>query len=143
MQFDPNNTVVKLCAGGMDLEAAGQPEAAADLFLQAWEISTNDLERLTAAHYVARQKSAIDKLKWDEVALNLALKINDENVKGAYPSLYLNVAKGYEDLNDFNRALDNYNLALGYTGHLLDDGYGRMIKGGIVNGIDRVSAKKP
>jgi len=50
---------------------------------------------------VARhQGNTEDKLKWDETALQLALKINDDNVKEAYPSLYLNIAKGYEDLHD-------------------------------------------
>ena len=34
--FDPNNAVVQLCAQGMELEGKGEDEAAAALFLQAW-----------------------------------------------------------------------------------------------------------
>jgi tetratricopeptide (TPR) repeat protein len=139
MQFDPNNNVVKLCAQGMDMEGKGDQQGASALFIRAWNEATNDVEKFTAAHYVARhQKSIADKLKWDETALQLALNINDDTIKGAYPSLYLNIAKCYEDLNDFDNARKNYTLALSFTGQLTDDGYGNMIKEGIMNGIKRV-----
>ena len=139
MQFDPNNKVVKLCAQGMDMEGKGKPEEASRLFLQAWNEATNDFEKFTAAHYVARhQKNGADKLKWDETALQLALRINDDTVKGAFPSLYLNIAKCYEDLNDFDNAKRNYELALSFSNLLPDNGYGNMIKDGITNGIERV-----
>lgn len=137
MHFDPDNHVVKLCIQGMDSE--GIPEEASKLFIQAWNEATNDFERFIAAHYVARhQKSVADKLKRDETALNLALKINDDTVSGAYPSLYLNIAKCYEDLGDRKSAGKNYQLALSFTDRLSDDGYGNMIKGGILNGIERL-----
>lgn len=137
MHFDPNNRVIKLCTQGMDVE--GNPEEAGKLFMQAWNEATNDFERFIACHYVARlQKSVEDKLKWDETALNLALKINDDTVSGAYPSLYLNIAKCHEDLGDIENAGKNYQLALSFTNRLSDDGYGNMIKGGILNGIERL-----
>ena len=140
MEFDPNNKVVKLCAQGMDMEGKGNAKEASKLFLQAWKEATNDFEKFTAAHYVARhQKSVADKLKWDETALQLALKINKDTVKGAFPSLYLNIAKCCEDLNDFDNAKKNYELALSFTSFLRDDGYGNMIRGGIKNGIERVT----
>ena len=63
----------------------------------------NHFEKFISAHYVARHQENIqDKLKWDETALNLALKINDKNIKGALPSLYLNIAKCHEDLKDLS-----------------------------------------
>lgn len=140
MEFDSNNNVVKLCAQGMDLEGKGKLEKASKLFLQAWDEATNDFEKFTAAHYVARhQKTVVDKLNWDETALNLALKINDDKMKGSYPSLYLNIAKCYEDLKDVDNAKKNYQLALSFTNLLPDNGYGKMIKGGILNGIERVT----
>jgi rifampin ADP-ribosylating transferase len=139
MQFDPNNKIVKLCTQGMDMEGKGNQDEASQYFLQAWNEATNDFEKFTAAHYVARhQKSVADKLKWDETALQLALKINDDAIKETYPSLYLNIAKCYEDLNDFDNAKKNYQLALSFTNLLPDNGYGNMIKGGIMNGIERV-----
>jgi tetratricopeptide (TPR) repeat protein len=142
MQFDPENHVVKLCAQGMQSEGEGKPEEASELFIQAWNAAANDREKFTAAHYVARQqKSVADKLKWDQAALNLALKIGDEDIKGAYPSLYLNIAKCYEDLNEFDKAHENYQSALKFTTSLLDDGYGSMIRSGINKGIERVQLK--
>jgi tetratricopeptide (TPR) repeat protein len=140
MEIDPNNNVVKLCTQGMALEGQGKPEEASKLFIRAWDEAANDFEKFTAAHYVARhQKSVADKLKWDETALQLALKINDKSVKESLPSLHLNIAKCYEDLNDFENAKANYQLALSFTNVLPDNGYGNMIKGGIMKGIERVT----
>lgn len=139
MQFDPNNKIVKLCAQGMDMEGKGNPEEASKHFIQAWNEATNDFEKFTAAHYVARHQISIEeKLKWDETALQLALKINDDTIKEAYPSLYLNIAKCYEDLNDFVNARKNYQLALSFTNQLSHKGYGNMIRVGIMDGIKRV-----
>lgn len=144
MEFDPNNKLIKLCVRGMEMETKGLPEEASKLFLQAWNEATNNFEKFTAAHYVARhQKSVADKLKWDKIALQFGLKINDETVKGSYPSLYLNIAKCYEDLKDFDNAKINYQLALSFTNLLPDDGYGNMIKGGITKGIERIKYLNP
>jgi len=142
MQFDPNNKIVKLCARGMELEGEGKNDEASKVFLEAWEQASDDKEKFTAAHYVARhQQSIADKLAWDETALELALKIKDASVKGAYPSLYLNIAKGYEDLEEFEKAAKNYETALTYTNFLHEDGYGRMIRGGVENGLERIKAR--
>ncbi len=139
MQFDSNNKVIQLCAKGMEMETNQKPEEAQTLFLQAWNDATNDFEKFTAAHYVARhQKSIQDKLKWDEIALAFALKINDSSMTANYPSLYLNIAKCYEDLKDFGNAQKNYQVALSYADLLPDNGYGQVIKSGIKNGIQRL-----
>lgn len=123
----------------MKLEGEGKKVEALECFQQAWDEATNDFEKFTSAHYVARHQDNIaDKLKWDKTALHLALKINDENMKGAYPSLYLNIGKCYEDLSNFESARENYELALFFTTFLADDGYGKMIISGIRNGIDRL-----
>jgi hypothetical protein len=99
MEFNPNNNVVKLCLQGMDMEEKGKPEEASKLFLQAWNEATNDFEKFISAHYVARhQKNVSDKLEWLETALQFALKINNDTVKSAFPSLYSNIAKCYEDV---------------------------------------------
>lgn len=123
----------------MEMEGKGKPDEANRLFHQAWDEATNDFEKFTAAHYVARhQKNVADKLKWDETALQLALKINDDHIKESYPSLYLNIAKCHEDLHDFENARKNYELALSFSHHLTDNGYGKMIRGGILSGLERV-----
>ena len=111
MEFNPTNNVVKICIEAMGLEEKGNP-AAGKLFLQAWNESANDLEKFIAAHYVARQQTNVpDKLKWLETALQFALKINDDTVNSALPSLYLNIAKCYEELSEPDKAKKNYALA--------------------------------
>lgn len=142
MQFDPNNKIIQLCAKGMEMETKQNPEEAKALFLQAWEEATNDFEKFTAAHYVARHQPTVeDKLKWDETALSFALKINDGSMEAHYPSLYLNIAKCYEDLKDLESARENYEVALSYAAHLPDNGYGKMIRSGINNGLQRLDER--
>ena len=139
MQFDPDNKVVKLCAEGMEFEGTGDHEKAHRNFLQAWEHASDNSEKFIAAHYLARhQKSVTDKLHWDEVALQLALEMNDETTYPQLPSLHLNIGKCYEDLNNFSKANENYLIAKSFTSYLPDDGYGNMIKAGIENGIARI-----
>ncbi len=112
MEFNPANNVVKLSLQGMSLEEKGKPEEAREIFVRAWDEATDDLERFIAAYYLARyQKSVSDKLKWLETALQFALKINNDSVNSAFPSLYLNIAKCYQDLGDPDQAKKNHELS--------------------------------
>ena len=105
------------------MEGKGQPEEAGRLFLQAWDQSTNDFEKFTAAYYVARHQANVhDKLRWHKTALQFALQTNDEAVKAAFPSLYSAIAKCYEELNDLENAKKNYDLANSFTGKPSDNG---------------------
>ncbi|WP_411682384.1 NAD(+)--rifampin ADP-ribosyltransferase [Clostridium thailandense] len=123
MKFDPNNIVIKLCMMGMSLEDNGNTEDAATTFHKAWQVATDDYERFIAAYYLARQqKSITDKVKWMETSLQCALNINDDNVKSAYPTLYLNIAKYYEELCDSDNAKRNYELSNSYQGAPSDEG---------------------
>lgn len=123
MDFNPNNHIVKLCLQGMGMEDVGRPEEANRLFLQAWDEATNDFEKFLAAHYVARnQKNASDKLKWLETSLEFALAINNVAVKSAFPSLYLSIAKCYEDLGGPDKAKKNYDLAISFKEKPSDKG---------------------
>jgi tetratricopeptide (TPR) repeat protein len=123
MQFSPNNKVIQLCIQGIDLEEKGKPEEAGKLFLHAWNEATNDFEKFIAAHYVARHQSNVeDKLKWLETDLQLALKINDNTVKSALPTLYSNIAKCYEELNDPDNAKKNFELSVSFTDNPSDVG---------------------
>ena len=123
MEFNPANNVVKLSLQGMSLEENGKPEEASKLFRQAWNEATDELEKFIAAHNVAgSQKNASSKLKWFETALQFALKINDDTVKSAFPSLYLNIAKCHEDLNNHDMAKENYELATSFNDKPADKG---------------------
>ncbi len=123
MEFNPNNNIVKLCLGGMGMEEKGKPEEASQLFQHAWDQATSDFEKFIASHYLARhQKNVSDKLKWLETSLQFALKINDPTVRSAFPSLYLKVAKCYEDLGDPDKAKKNYELATSFQDKPSDKG---------------------
>lgn len=142
MEFNQDNKVIQLCAKGMELEGQGKLTEASNLFDEAWNMATTDFEKFTAAHYVARdQKSVSDKLKWDQTALKYALDVGDETTKATLPSLYLNIGKCYEDLNDLENAKSNYQSAFSFATYLPDDGYGNMIKAGISKGLDRIKEK--
>ncbi len=123
IKFDPNNVVIKLCVSGMNQEDSGNIEDAIAMFRKAWNEATDDYERFIAGYHIARlQKSITDKLKWMETSLQCALKINDENVKSAYPTLYSNIAKCYVELFDTDNANRNYKLADSYKGKPSDKG---------------------
>jgi tetratricopeptide (TPR) repeat protein len=123
MEFNPNNDIVKLCLQGMDLEGKSKPEEANTIFLQAWNEATNDYEKFLAAYYVARhQKNVSNKLKWLDACLQFALKINNDSVQSAFPSLYLNIAKSYEELGDLDNAKKNYELSISFKDKHSDNG---------------------
>ena len=110
MEFSPSNNVVKLCLQGMAMEDQGKADEASRLFLQAWKEATDDFEKFN------------DKIKWLETSLQFALKINDVTVKSAFPSLYSNIAKCFEELNDPDNAKENYELAQSFTENPSDTG---------------------
>jgi len=123
MEFNPFNNVVKLCLQGMAMEENGKPEEASKLFLQAWNEAADDLEKFIAAHYVARhQNNVSDKLQWLETALQFALQINNNTVMSAFPALYSNIAKCYEELGDPERAKKNDDLANSFNDNPSDNG---------------------
>ncbi len=123
IKFDPNNIVIKLCMMGMSLEESGKVNEASTMFQKAWNEATDDYEKFIAAYHLARlQKNITDKLKWMETSLQCALNINDDNVKSAYPTLYLNIAKCYEELRDSDNAKRNYELSELYKGAPTDKG---------------------
>jgi len=123
IKFDPNNVVIKLCMSGISFEDSGKIEDAIMMFHKAWNEATDDYERFIAAYHLARQqKSITDKLKWMEISLQCALNINDENVKSAYSTLYLNIAKCFEELGDSDNAKKYYELSNSYKGAISDEG---------------------
>lgn len=138
MLLDQNNPVIKLCAYGMELEGNGSVQEAVDIFYDAWTIAESDFDKAIAAHYVARhQESVQEKLEWDALALEHALRDTNDSCKSLLPSLYLNIAKCYEDLNDYHNARKNYEQAWTLAAYLPDDGYGTMIRNGIQKGLER------
>jgi hypothetical protein len=134
MPVDPNNPVIKLCYEGMQAEAAGKPDEARDLFMQAWMARQDDFEACVAAHYVARhQENPADQLRWNQEALNRAGAVGDSHpeIRTFYPSLYLNMGWSYESLGDRVEASKFYELAAASVNELPEGPYREMVKGGI------------
>ena len=139
MSVDPNNEVVKLCAAGIEAEMAGRHEEARLIYGEAWERRSNDYESCIVAHYVARiQTSPQELLHWNKQALTYADKVGDSSVQSFYPSLYLNVAKAYEDMGDRATAQEYYQLGAEKCSMLPDDQLGNMTRDAIRRGLERV-----
>ncbi len=144
MQMDPNNAVVKLCAQGMEAEAAGRMHEAKSLFEQAWGAASDDYERCVAAHYVARhQDGPHETLRWNEECLRYADRVADARVAGFYPSLYLNLGHSHEELGDPRRAEEYYRSAEARLSALPDGPYADMVRDGVARGLARLSANEP
>jgi Rifampin ADP-ribosyl transferase len=123
MEFNPSNNVIRLCIQGMGREEKGNAEEASRLFLQAWNESTNDFEKFTAAYYVARHQTNVrDKLKWLETALQFALKGNSVAAVSAFPILHSNIAQCHEELGDPDNARKNREIAKSFTNKPSDNG---------------------
>lgn len=123
MEFDPRNQIIRLCIEAMQMEENGKPGEAKQLFLKAWNESTNDFEKFIAAHFVARHQQEVnDQLHWLETALQFAIKINNESVNGALPALYRNIANCYEELGDDAKAKRNNELSISFAEKPTDKG---------------------
>jgi rifampin ADP-ribosylating transferase len=123
MEFDPRNNVIRLCVQGIGMEDKDEPNEASRLFQQAWNEATNDFEKFIAAYYVARHQVDVrGRLKWLETSLQFALRINDVTVRSAFPSLYSNIARCYEDLNDPDNAKKSCELANSFADKPSDNG---------------------
>ena len=123
MYFSPFNNIVQYCIKGMDQEAQNNTEAAAQLFMQAWNEASNEFEKFLAAHFVARhQHNDADKLHWLETALQFALRVDDLAAQTALPTLYTNLARGYEALNDTENAEKSHKMAASLAGKVTEPG---------------------
>ena len=110
--MDKNNPVIALVALGMEIERKKNVKRAQELFMQAWHQSSTEQEKCIAAHFVARhQNTPEEALKWNLESLQRADKVHNEEIKGYYPSLYLNIGASYETLGDKAEAGKYYNLA--------------------------------
>jgi hypothetical protein len=110
--MDTTNPVIQLCMAGTRAEFEHRLEDARVLYGQAWEARTDDYDACIAAHYVARfQDSVEESLQWNQIALDHANAVNDDRVKDFYPSLYLNLGRSYELMNNQAEAQRYYDFA--------------------------------
>jgi hypothetical protein len=145
----PDPTMSKI-AEGIELAQRGEREKARVLFTSLWAAvgpNGDPFYLCSVAHSMADVQDAPEQeLAWDLRALEAAELVTEERldeagvggtVQALYPSLHLNLGDVYRRLGDFEQA--EHHLMLGRAAaHVLgDDGYSRMIKGG----LDRLAAR--
>ena len=97
------------------------------------------------------QDDVRDELRWDLRALAAADDVTEEraqafarqfngalDVRALYPSLHLNLGDDYRRLGASAQAREHLALAQQCMHVLPDDGYGRMIRGGIASLAERL-----
>jgi hypothetical protein len=110
--MDPANPVITLCAAGMDAEARGEPLEARALFEDAWRARVDDYDACIAAHYLGRHSREADAaLRWNHLALEHALAVGGDRVRGFLASLHLNLGRSHEELGELASARRHYELA--------------------------------
>jgi hypothetical protein len=124
----------------MECEGVGRLDDAAQLFLAAWNKSTDDFERCVAAHYMARhQQKAVDTLMWNQRSLDHANAVADDRVREFYPSLYLNMGKSHEDLGNREIARSFYQKAATVVDCLPGGRYGKVVRDAIDKALQRLA----
>ena len=86
--MNPDNPVIRLCASGMEAEGEGETERGRELFVEAWNVASDDYERCIAAHYIARHQSSLtETMLWNQRSLDHAKAVDDARVAGFYSRL--------------------------------------------------------
>jgi hypothetical protein len=144
--------VLARIADAVTLVAADRDAARVRLGAIWTEVEAGDpLHRCVLAHYLADlQDDVRDELRWDLRALAAADEVAQErdraaaetggaldgralDVRALYPSLHLNLGDDYRRLGAAAQAREHLALARAAEHVLPDDGYGRMIRGGIAD----------
>lgn len=109
--IDMESGVVKLCVAGVQAEQAGDGERAAELYRQAWDARSNDVDASMAAHYLARvQADEKTRLAWNRTALEHA-EAAGEATASFLPSLLLNLGHSLEAMGELAEAAEAYDRA--------------------------------
>jgi len=128
-------------AEAVALGHAGDTAAARRRFAELWDGIDDPFHRCALAHHAADvQTDPAEELRWDRRALDAADAVRDRPAVAAfYPSLHLNLADVHRRLGDVEEATHQLERARATVGTLPDDGYGRMIRGGIARCAERMT----
>lgn len=101
---------------GRIFQQAEEIVKAKPLFLASYELSSKnhfDYHTINAAHMIAIIEDRVDeKIKWNQLAIELAQKTDDSNASRWVGSLYNNLGHNYMEAVDFGKALDVFSHAL-------------------------------
>ncbi len=149
--MDQPDEFMRRIGEGIGLSQRGERDAARALFLRIWDELGDEgdaLHRCALAHHLADvQDDPREELAWDLRALTAADSVTEErarqagvagSVRGFYPSLHLNLGDVYRRLGDRKRAREHLERGRAAAGVLDDDGYGKMIKGGLERLAERL-----
>jgi tetratricopeptide (TPR) repeat protein len=140
-----SDATMKRIGQGIELSQRGERNDASQLFAQVWSDiggeNGDPFYRCALAHSMADvQDDVQEELIWDLRALAAADLVTDERaalagvlspVAAFYPSLHLNLGECYRRIGDLDLAREHLERGLDAVVTLGDDGYGRMIKGGL------------
>jgi hypothetical protein len=141
----------KQITDGIGVALGGDPEQGRALLLTCWAGTAADehAKRCVLAHYLADTEPAVDdEVAWDEQALaafadvgagDLAV-VGIPDAAGLAPSLHLNLGDGYLRQHRVAEAQAQLDAGQAAAGTLKDDGYGQLIRGGLVRLAERVGA---
>jgi hypothetical protein len=149
--MDQPDEFMRRIGEGIGLSQRGERDGARALFLRIWDELRDEgdaLHRCALAHHLADvQDDPREELAWDLRALTAADSVTEErarqagvagSVRGFYPSLHLNLGDVYRRLGDRKRAREHLERGRAAAGVLDDDGYGKMIKGGLERLAERL-----
>jgi hypothetical protein len=136
----------------MALSQRGERDAARALFTELWDEvgpAGDPMHRCAVAHWMADVKDDLQaELMWDLRALEAADAVTAERAQQAgmtspvtamHPSLHLDLAEAHRELGDLAGARRHLSLGRAAAGALPDDGYGRMIRGGLARLEERLA----
>jgi hypothetical protein len=142
---------MKEIGAAIELGQRGEREGALAALAGLWADTDQPLLRCAIAHAAADlQDDPRDELTWDLRALDASAAIRDDDVAAAgmpgttaamLPSLHLNVGEDYRKLGDLDAARRHQELGTAATPGLPDDGYGRMIRGGLKRLSERLATR--
>ena len=150
---EPDATMTRI-GEGMALAARGERGPARRLLQEVWDGFGGErgdpLHRCALAHTMADLQDDVgQELLWDLRALAAADLLTDARaaqagvstpVSGFYPSLHLNLGDCYRRLGDVDLARGHLERGRAAVDRLPDDGYGRLVRGGLDRLAERLGA---
>jgi hypothetical protein len=141
--------VMARIAAAVELGHGGAVEEARRQLAALWEepaVQADPFHRCALAHHAADLEPEVaDELRWDVRALVAADEVTPVrdtpiDVAAFYPSLHLNLGDAYRRAEDLPAAREHLARARACVEVLPDDGYGRLIRGGIDRLAERLDA---